>query len=161
MEPQSETREPKDWQAETSETAERMSEERSVELPVLDLLRQLARETEGLLRAEVQLLRTEMSEKIAYAEHGIRSMAGGLALAWAGLVLLLSAVALALSAAIAGWLSFLIVGAAAALVGGAMAAAGKRRMELRQLKPGRSLEEASADGRFLKQEARLARGRST
>lgn len=160
MEPQSETREPKEWRA-ASETAERMSEERSSERPIVDLLRQLARESEGLLRAEAQLLRTEMSEKFAYAERGITSMASGLALSLAGLILLLSALALALSGAMADWLAFLIVGAVAALVGGAMAAAGKRRVELQQLKPERSIEEARADSRFLKHEARLAKGRST
>lgn len=158
MEPQSETKESRDWR---TEGEGRISEERGAERPmVLELLRELVSESQALLRGEAQLLRTEMSEKLARAERGMTSMAGGAALSLAGLVLLLSALALALSAAMAGWLAFLIVGAAAVLVGGAMAAAGKRRVELHQLKPERSIEEAKADGRFMKHQAHFAKGRS-
>lgn len=152
MEPQTEAREPnRGWQTEAERGEGRLSSERRADWPVVDLLRELGRESQALVKGEAQLVRAEMSEKLAQAERGIASMVSGGAVLFAGLVLTLSAIALALSLAMDAWVAFLIVGLASAIIGAAMVAAGKKRVQPRNLKPERAIEEARADGRFVKQ----------
>ncbi len=146
MEPQQ-----SEWQSEIERNEGRISTERRGDWPVIDLLRELGRESQALVRGEAQLLRAEMSEKLAQAERGIASMVGGAVVLLTGVILLFTAVALALSLAVESWVAFLIVGAVAAIIGGAMVAAGKKRVEPSSLKPTRAIDEAKADGRFVKQ----------
>lgn len=148
MEPQTE---PRDWHAEGERAEGRISSERRGDWPVMDLLRELGRESQALVRGEGQLLRAEMSEKLAQAERGVASMAGGVAVLLTGVILLFTAAALALSQVMAAWVAYLIVGSVAAIIGGAMVAAGKKRVEPQNLKPNRSIDEARADGRFIKE----------
>ncbi len=148
MEPQTEAR---DWRGDAGRAEERISSERRGDWPVTNLLRELGRESQALLRGEAQLLRAEMSEKVAQAERGVASMVSGTAVLLTGVILLFSAAALALSLVMTSWVAFLIVGAVAAIIGGAMIAAGKKRVEPHNLKPNRSIDEAKADGRLIKQ----------
>lgn len=148
MEPQTEAR---DWRREAAGAEERISSERRGDWPVMTLLRDLGRESQALVRAEGQLLRAEMSEKIAQAERGIASMVGGTVVLLTGIILLFSAAALALSLVMDTWLAFLVVGAIAAIIGGVMVSAGKKRVEPQNLKPNRAIDEAKADGRLIKQ----------
>jgi hypothetical protein len=89
------------------------------------ILRDLRDETSTLLRQEVDLAKTEMSEKISKAGQNIGSVAVGGAVAFAGALTLLAALTLGLislmsqfmSRDVAMWLAPLIVGLILAAVG--------------------------------------------
>lgn len=123
----------------------------SMTKPVGDLLKELLHESQALVRGEVQLLRTELSEKVAEAQRGITSMLVGGAIAFAGALALLAAVVFGLAQVMPLWLSALVVGTALAIIGGLMIVGGKKKIEPQNLKPHRIIEEAKADGRFVKE----------
>ena len=82
-----------------------------------DLLAELSRETSALVRKEVELATTEMSEKMKKAGTQAGIMAAGGALVHAGLLVLLVGIVLGLAElGVASWLSALIV--AVAVIGG-------------------------------------------
>ncbi len=82
-----------------------------------DLLAELSRETSALVRKEVELATTEMSEKMKKAGTQAGIMAAGGALVHAGLLVLLAGIVLGLAElGVASWLSALIV--AVAVIGG-------------------------------------------
>jgi drug/metabolite transporter (DMT)-like permease len=82
-----------------------------------DLLAELSRETSALVRKEVELATTEISEKMKKAGIQAGIMAAGGALVHAGLLVLLAGIVLGLAElGVASWLSALIV--AVAVIGG-------------------------------------------
>jgi hypothetical protein len=89
------------------------------------ILRDLRDETSALLRQEVDLAKTEMSEKISRAGQNLGSVAVGGAVTFAGALTLLAALTLALislfsqlmSRDVAMWLAPLLVGGILAAVG--------------------------------------------
>lgn len=89
------------------------------------ILRDLRDETSALLRQEVDLAKTEMSEKISRAGQNLGSVAVGGAVAFAGALTLLAALTLGLislmsqfmSRDVAMWLAPLVVGGILAAVG--------------------------------------------
>lgn len=89
------------------------------------ILRDLRDETSALLRQEVDLAKTEMSEKISRAGENLGSVAVGGAVAFAGALTLLAALTLGLislmsqlmSRDVAMWLAPLLVGGILAAVG--------------------------------------------
>jgi xanthine/uracil permease len=94
-----------------------------------ELLKELRDETITLLRQEVNLAKTEASEKISVAGRNAASLAVGGVIAFAGfLVLLMSAtvglyvglVAAGMSHATAGWVAPLVIGAVVTMVGTTM-----------------------------------------
>ena len=90
-----------------------------------ELLRELSTETTDLLRKEVELAKTEMSEKAAYVGGNVGKIALGGAMAFMGGLALLYAVMMGFTAlldtflplGVAIWLAPLIVGGALALLG--------------------------------------------
>lgn len=127
---------------------------RSIPTIFTDLVSQFA----NLLRAEGQLARVEMSEKISQA-------AAGLGLLVAGAVLLIPALVILLQAAVAAlvdnglkkpW-SALIVGGVALLIGLILALVGSRRLKADQLVPNRTIHQIQRDVSVAKQQAKQAR----
>src|SRR5437764_15020079 len=83
-----------------------------------DLLAELSRETGTLVRKEVQLATTEITAKAKKAAGDVGVIAGGGALAHAGVLVLLAALVMGLSnLSVAQWLAALIVGVATIVVG--------------------------------------------
>jgi hypothetical protein len=80
------------------------------EQPLSELFRELMNETKILIQQEIQLLKLEMSQKASQAGKDIAFIAIGGMLAYAGLLVLLSAAVLALALVLPGWASALIVG---------------------------------------------------
>lgn len=118
-----------------------------------DLLRELLRESQALVRGEAQLLKTELSEKIGEVKTGVTSMLSGGIVLFAGVLVLLAAVVLGLGEVMPLWASALLVGAVAAVAGGIMLAGGKKKLEPGNLTPHRVVEEVKADKGFVKERA--------
>lgn len=118
-----------------------------------ELLRELLRESQALVRGEAQLLKTELSEKISEAKMGVTSMIGGGIVVFAGVLVLLAAAVLGLGEVMPLWASALLVGGATAIVGAIMLSAGKKKLEPENLKPQRIVDEVKADKGFVKERA--------
>lgn len=75
-----------------------------------DLFADLSRETRILLRQEMELAKTELSQKASKAGKASASLAIGGAVAYAGFLAIVAAIIIGLAALIPAWLSALIVG---------------------------------------------------
>ncbi len=82
-----------------------------------ELFTELAQETSTLVRQEVNLAKTEMSQKASRAGKHAGILAAGGALAYAGLLAILAAVIVLLDNVMPLWLSALLVGLVVAVVG--------------------------------------------
>jgi hypothetical protein len=82
-----------------------------------ELFAELAQETSTLVRQEVNLAKTEMSQKAFTAGRHIGVLAAGGAVAYAGLLAILAALIVLLNNVMPLWLSALLVGIVVAGVG--------------------------------------------
>jgi putative Mn2+ efflux pump MntP len=107
------------------------AEERSIG----QLFAELTEETRTLVRQEIQLARAELSEKVAGIGTDIGSMVGGVAVLYAGFLVLLAAIVIGLAHVIGpGWAA-LLVGIVTLAIGGWMVTRGLQDMKQRNLKP--------------------------
>lgn len=113
------------------------------------LFSDLTRDTVELVRQEIALARTEVSQKVATAQRALTSMAIGVAVLLAGLILLLqalvAAVALVLPPQYAPWLSPLLVGAVFALIGWVLLRGGREKLDADNLMPHRTMDSLRRD----------------
>jgi len=84
--------------------------ERQEERSLGELFAELANETTNLVRQELQLAKTEMTQKATQAGKDVGMIGAGGALAYAGLLALIAALIIGLGELIPLWLSALIVG---------------------------------------------------
>src|SRR6476469_1476439 len=85
-----------------------------------ELFSALSRETSTLVRNEVELAKTEMTEKASKVGKDIGFLAIGGAVAYAGLLAIIAAIIILLGGVLPMWLSALIVGIVVAGVGYAL-----------------------------------------
>jgi hypothetical protein len=124
------------------------SDERSLGQLFGDLSRQLS----TLIRQEIALARTEMTSRIGSAGRGAAMVGVGGALAYAGLLVFLAAVALLLiEAGITPWLAVLIVAIVTLAIGGALAAYGRSEIARTDLTPRRTIETIQDDAEWAKE----------
>lgn len=118
------------------------------EIPAL--FSELSRETTLLIHQEIALVRAEMHEKVSQLQRGAVALSTGAAVAYAGLLFLGGATAMALAYAIPLWLSALIVGCAFGIIGAVMLAKGRSDMKTSNLKPERTIESARETARVVR-----------
>ncbi len=82
-----------------------------------ELFAELTKETTTLVRQEVQLAKTEMSQKASEAGKDVGFLGAGGALAYAGLLAIIAGIILALGEIIPLWASALLVGLVVAAIG--------------------------------------------
>jgi xanthine/uracil permease len=128
-----------------------------------DLIRDLRDESMTLLRQEVALAKTEISEKVSRVGSNSAQLGVGGAIAYAGLLFLLVAataglyaglVALDLSHMTAGWLAPLIIGAVVGLIGYAMVQKALNVLKNEPLVPERTAESLRDDKEWLERKVR-------
>ncbi len=98
-----------------------------------ELFAELTKETTTLVRQEVQLAKTEMSQKATEAGKDIGFLGAGGALAYAGLLAVIAGIILALGEFIPLWASALLVGLVVAAIGYFLVRKGLNA--LKQVKP--------------------------
>lgn len=123
-----------------------------------NLFSDLGRELSTLVRQETQLIKAEVSEKVADAKTGAGGMAVGGGLLLVGfLILMLAAVAgvaelLGAMALDYPWLPPLIVGLSLLLIGAGVLLWGRHNLRLGELAPRRSGESLRRDTEVLKEQ---------
>jgi drug/metabolite transporter (DMT)-like permease len=107
-----------------------------------------------LFRKEIELARTETSEKVSQAAVAAGAIAGGAILALAALIVLLQALVLALAElGLASALSALIVGGVVAIVAFVLMYKGMKDLKASNLAPTRTVESLRRDAQMVKEQA--------
>lgn len=136
-----------------------MPELRQEERSIGELFGQLTQDMTLLVRQEIQLARTEMSEKLSHLAANLISVIGGGFVAYVGALALVGALILALHelAGISRWVSALIVGAVLAIAGYAMLQRGLKELKRVDLAPRRTVENIKDDVQAIKDDVQWAK----
>lgn len=122
------------------------------------LFSDLWHETSALFRAETELAKAELSEKISQIQAAIIALAVGAVILFAAILVLLdaavNALALVLPPEHAAWLSPLIIGAVVGIIGLIALAKGRRDLETSELKPSRTLHSLRRDSQLAREHLR-------
>jgi hypothetical protein len=120
-----------------------------------ELFAKLASDTSTLVRQEVQLAKTEMTQKATRVGKDVASMAIGGAVAYAGLLAVLAAIILGLAAlGLPAWLAALLVGAVTAGVGYVLIQRGRDALAREDLTPRQTIETLKEDAEWAKEQTR-------
>ncbi len=127
-----------------------MSETRSRD-NLRELVWRVAGDAGDLVRGEIALSRAEAEQKVDRLTAGVISLFGAMMLAYAGLVIVLIAGAVALSRVLPDWASYLIVGGVVLLIGVALALAARKALSPPAMVPHRTIRNVQADTRIIKE----------
>jgi hypothetical protein len=118
-----------------------------------ELFGEFSQDMTRLVRQEIRLARTEMSEKFAAISRKLTSVVAGGFVAYLGALALVAGIVLLLTevVGIPAWLSALLVGAAMAIGGFAMLLAGLRQLKNIDPAPRRTVETLKDDVRWAKE----------
>lgn len=116
-----------------------------------DVLGSLIADLQSLVRGEIKLARAELDQKIDTLLVSAIWLVGGALVAFAGLVVLLQAVAAALALVMPAWAAFLIVGVVIIAVGALVAYSGLSSLSLKKLTPDRTVSSLEKDIRVVKE----------
>ena len=119
-----------------------------------ELFAELSRDTSTLLRQEVELAKTEMSEKMTKVGINVGFLAVGGAVAYAGLLFILAAVAIGLAQVVASWLAALIVGLVVAGIGYFLVQKGLSALKQTNLAPKQTIESLKEDKEWAQQQVK-------
>jgi len=129
---------------------EQQREERSLG----ELFADLARETSILVRQEVTLARTEMTQKVTQVGRDGGAVGIGGAIAYAGFLAIVAALILGLGQVLPLWLSALIVGLVVAGVGYAVLQRGVSALKRANLTPHETIETLKEDAEWAKDQTK-------
>ncbi len=122
------------------------SEERSVG----ELFSDLSRDVSRLLRQEITLAKTELTQKASQVGKDAGFLAVGGVLAYTGLLAIVAAVILALALVLPGWLAAFIVGVVIIGIGGFLALRGLDHLKHTELAPRQTVETIQEDAKWAK-----------
>ena len=115
-----------------------------------ELFSELSQETTTLIRQEVNLAKTEMSQKASRVGKDVGFMAAGGAVAYAGLLAILAGVIALLGLVIPLWLSALLVGVVVAGLGYFLVRKGLDALKQEDLAPRETIETLKEDKEWAK-----------
>jgi hypothetical protein len=121
------------------------------------LFSDLWREMSTLLRDEAELAKAEISEKMTQVQTAATELAAGVAVLYAGFLLLLAAAAAGLAQLLGDqgpWLGPLIVGLVVAIAGALLLARGRNQIKAGNLAPERTMDALRKDANLAKEHAR-------
>jgi hypothetical protein len=119
-----------------------------------ELFSELAQETSALVRQEVNLAKTEMSQKASRAGRHVGVMAAGGAVAYAGLLAILAGVIVLLDNVMPLWLSALLVGIVVAVVGYLLVRRALDALKREDFAPRQTMETLKEDQQWAKDQTR-------
>jgi len=115
-----------------------------------DLFSELANETSTLVRQEVALAQTELTQKATRVGKNVGFLAVGGAIGYAGLLCILASLILGLSIFIPAWVSALIVGVVVAGIAGFLITSALSALKKTNLAPQQTVETLKEDAQWLK-----------
>lgn len=119
-----------------------------------ELFSELAQETSTLVRQEMNLAKTELSQKASTAGKHVGVLAAGGALAYAGLLAILAGVIVLLNNVMPLWVSALLVGIVVAVVGYLLVRRALDALKREDFAPRQTMETLKEDQRWAKDQTR-------
>ena len=120
-----------------------------------EMFAELARETRMLVQQEIQLARTELSEKASNAARSSGFVAAGGSLAYGGVLTIIAAIVLALiEAGMSAWSAALLTGVAVAALGYLFFRSGISGFRTRNLAPQQTIQTLKEDAQWLRTQAK-------
>ena len=121
-----------------------------------ELLGELMRETATLVQQEVNLAKTEMSQKAAKAGTNVGAIAVGGAVLYAGVLTLIAAIILMLAhfGIMAPWVAAMIIVLAVTIVGGVLVKKGMEELKHFDPTPHQTIETLKEDKEWVQQQIR-------
>jgi len=129
-------------------------QERKEDRSLGELFADLAQETSTLVRQEVALAKTELTQKASRVGRDVAMLVVGGAVAYAGLLVLLAAVVFGLATFMPNWLAALIVGLVVAAVGYFLVQRGRDALGREDLTPRQTIETLKEDAEWAKEQTR-------
>jgi hypothetical protein len=130
-------------------------QDRKTDLSIGDLFADLTRDMGTLVRQEVQLAKTEMSQKASEVGKDVAGMAIGGAIAYAGFLVLLAALVIVLdSIGLPMWLSALLIGLVVLGVGAFLIMRGRDALKRTEIAPRQTIESIKEDAEWVKEQTR-------
>lgn len=130
-----------------------MQQQSKDNLSLGELFAELSKETTTLVRQEVNLAKTEITQKASRVGKDIGYMAAGGLIAYAGFLALLAALIFGLVAlGLPAWLSALIVGLAVVAIGYFLVQKGRDALKRDNLVPRQTIETLKEDAEWAKQQ---------
>jgi hypothetical protein len=115
-----------------------------------ELFSELAQETSTLVRQEVNLAKTEMSQKASTAGRQVGVLAAGGAVAYAGLLAIVAGVIVLLNDVMPLWAAALLVGSVVAVVGYLLVRRALDALKREDFAPRETMETLKEDQRWAK-----------
>jgi len=122
-----------------------------------ELLQELVEDAQRLVKAELQLAKAELRDEARGAAKGRAITAGGAALGFGALLVLLFTLVYALALALPLWASALIVGVIAAIAAAALVWAGIKKVKRVETGPREAAGELREDRRWARETMRSAK----
>jgi VIT1/CCC1 family predicted Fe2+/Mn2+ transporter len=116
------------------------------------LFSELSTDLSTLVRQEIELARTETTEKVSTAARSAGALVAGGLIAYAGVIVVLIAVAILLGEIMPLWLAMLIVGLVVLVIGAIMAISGKNKLANLNVVPEKTVETLKEDARWAKEQ---------
>ncbi len=117
-----------------------------------ELFASLSKDTTTLVRQEIELAKTEISEKVSNAVKNVAVLVVGGAVAYAALILILAAVAVGLAQIMEPWLAVLIVGVVVAIIGLLLVQKGLSALKNLNFVPEKTIETLKEDKEWAQQQ---------
>lgn len=118
-----------------------------------ELLGDLYRGTSEILRLEIQLAKTELSQKASRVGKNAGFLVAGGAIAYAGFLAIIAGIIGVLALLVPVWLSALIVGLVVVGIGGALVYSGLKTLQQEQLMPQTTMQTIREDQEWLKDQS--------
>lgn len=116
------------------------------------LLNELTGDMSTLVRQELELAKAETMQKVSQATRSIMMMVAGGLLAYAGLIAIVIAAAIALGSLMPYWLSSLIVGLVVVAIGAVLIMSGRSSLTNLSMVPENTVETLKQDARWAKEQ---------
>jgi hypothetical protein len=127
---------------------------RAEERSLGDLFVGLTDDMSTLMRQEIKLAKAETMETVSQAARSAGMMVGGGLVAYAGLILLLIAAAIAMGSVMPYWLSTLLVGIVTIVVGVILLQSGRSAISNLSIVPEKTVESIKEDAEWVKEQVR-------
>jgi Putative Actinobacterial Holin-X, holin superfamily III len=118
------------------------------------LFTDLMNEARTLLRQEVRLAKTELTEKASRVGKDVTSLAIGGAIANAGMLAIVAAGVMGLANVVPAWLAALIIGVVVAGIGLGMIQQGRKNLTQEDLNPRKTVKSLEEDKQWVKEQLR-------
>jgi Flp pilus assembly protein TadB len=117
-----------------------------------ELFTELSRETTTLIRQEVDLAKTEMTQKASKAGKDVGFMAAGGLVAYAGFLAILAGIIIILHNVMPWWASALLVGIIVAAIGGFLIWQGMQDLKQGGMAPTQTIDTLQEDTQWAKEQ---------